>query len=130
MKTCWGDKAVSAANNTKDLDGAHTILAKSRLKRDGSITSAFKHIGKEKVIYSHHQYTHRQGISFVLQYNMLNFAYQYRKAINKIIDIWDMKLCAYKIEVHEWKVVQQLHDLLKVSTLSISFQTHMAAHLT
>jgi hypothetical protein len=32
-KMCWGDKAVSAADNTRDLDGACAVLAKSGLKR-------------------------------------------------------------------------------------------------
>ena len=48
-------------------------------------------------------------------YDMLDFAYQYRVAINKITDICDMKLRAYKIEAHEWETVRQLRDLLKVS---------------
>ena len=48
-------------------------------------------------------------------YDMLDFAYQYRVAINKITDIRDMKLHAYKIEAHEWETVWQLRDLLKVS---------------
>jgi hypothetical protein len=30
---CWGDEAVSAADNTRDLDGACAVLAKSGLKR-------------------------------------------------------------------------------------------------
>ena len=53
---------------------------------------------------------------------MLDFAYQYRKAVNKITDIRDMKLRAYEIEAHKWEVVRQLRDLLKVSILSILFQ--------
>lgn len=59
-KACWGDDAVSAADNTNNLDAARTILAKSGLKRDGSITSAFERIGKEKVSYSHRQYTYTE----------------------------------------------------------------------
>jgi hypothetical protein len=55
-------------------------------------------------------------------YNMLNFTFQYRKAINKITDIRNMKLCDYKIEAHEWEVVQQLHDLLKVSIFFVSYK--------
>jgi hypothetical protein len=51
-------------------------------------------------------------------YDMLDFAYQYKWPINKITDINKMKLREYEIEVHEWKVVQQLRDLLKVSTFS------------
>jgi hypothetical protein len=48
-------------------------------------------------------------------YDMLDFAYEYKKAINKITDIRDMKLRAYEIELHEWKLVRQLRDILKVS---------------
>jgi hypothetical protein len=59
-KMCWGDEAVSAADNTRDLDGACAVLAKSGLKRNGSITEAFEHIGKEKVTYSHRQHTYTQ----------------------------------------------------------------------
>jgi|SRR6266852_4144276 len=49
-------------------------------------------------------------------YDMLDYAYKYRKAINKITDIWDMKLQQYEIDGHEWKIIWQLHDLLKVSS--------------
>jgi hypothetical protein len=48
-------------------------------------------------------------------YDMLDCAYEYRKAINKITDLRDMKLRQYEIETHEWEIVRQLHDLLKVS---------------
>jgi hypothetical protein len=41
-------------------------------------------------------------------YDMLDFTYQYKWAINKITDIHEMKLCEYEIEVHEWEVVWQL----------------------
>lgn len=51
-------------------------------------------------------------------YDMLEFAYQYKKAINKITDIRDMKLRAYEINAHEWEIVRQLRDLLKVSKFS------------
>jgi hypothetical protein len=47
-------------------------------------------------------------------YDMLEFAYQYRKAINIITDIREMKLRLYEIEAHEWEIVRQLRDLLKV----------------
>jgi hypothetical protein len=65
---CWGDEAVSAADNTKDLDGARTVLAKSGLKRNGSITDAFERIGKEKVSYSHRQHTYTETRYVVLCY--------------------------------------------------------------
>jgi hypothetical protein len=55
-------------------------------------------------------------------YDMLDFAFQYRKAINKITDIRDMKLRDYEIEAHEWEVVRQLRDLLKVSIFLISYE--------
>ena len=60
VKMCWGDEAVSAADNTKDLQGTHAVLAKSGLKRNGSITEAFDCIGKEKVSYSHCQHTYTE----------------------------------------------------------------------
>jgi len=59
-KMCWGDEAVSAADNTRDLEGAHTVLAKSGLKRNGSITQAFERIGKQRVTYSHRQLTYTE----------------------------------------------------------------------
>jgi hypothetical protein len=57
---CWGDETVNAADNTKDLDGARTIMTKTGLKRNGSITEAFERIGKEKVSYSHRQHTYTE----------------------------------------------------------------------
>jgi hypothetical protein len=65
---CWGNEAVSAADNTKDLDGARTVLAKSGLKRNRSITNAFERISKEKVSYSHHQHTYTKTRYVVLCY--------------------------------------------------------------
>jgi hypothetical protein len=59
-KMCWGEEAVNAADNTKNLDGARTVLAKAGLKRNGSITEAFEHISKEKVSYSHCQHTYTE----------------------------------------------------------------------
>ena len=59
-KMCWGEEVVSATDNTRDLDAACTILAKSGLKRNGSIMDAFECIGKEKVSYSHYQHTYTE----------------------------------------------------------------------
>ena len=54
-------------------------------------------------------------------YEMLNVAYQYKKAINKITDMRDMKLRQYEIEGHEWELVWQLRDLLKVTHALLFF---------
>jgi hypothetical protein len=59
-KMCWGEEAVNAASDTKDLQGAREVLAKSGVKRNGSITSAFARLYKEKVTYSHRQYTYTE----------------------------------------------------------------------
>ena len=59
-KMCWGDEAVSATDKTKDLEGAREVLANSGVKRNGSITAAFAQIYKEKVTYSHRQYTYTE----------------------------------------------------------------------
>ena len=55
-KNCWGTDAVEAADGTQDLENAHLVLAKTKL-RDGSITSQFECIRKEKVTFSHRQHT-------------------------------------------------------------------------
>jgi hypothetical protein len=59
-KMCWGEETVNAADKTKDLVAAHTILANSGLKRNGSITAAFKRIGKPSITYSHRQLTYME----------------------------------------------------------------------
>ncbi len=78
-------------------------------------------------------------------YDMLDFTYQYKKAINKITNIQEMKLHAYKIKLHKWEIVKQLCDFLKVNNITfvpsdlmffIRFSKmllcsfHVAAHLT
>jgi len=47
-------------------------------------------------------------------YDMLDFAYDYKDAVNKITAIREMKLRKYEIEPDEWEMVRQLRDLLKV----------------
>ena len=54
------------------------------------------------------------GQFFEPLYLMLDEAYKLKVAVNKITDMWDMKLHQYEIEGHKWEFVQQLHDLLKV----------------
>ena len=45
---------------------------------------------------------------------MLKFAYTYCDVINKITDDRSMKLCDYERKDHEWKIVEELRDSLKV----------------
>jgi hypothetical protein len=58
---------------------------------------------------------------------MLKFAYTYRDPINKITDDRSMKLRDYELKDHEWKIVEELRDCLKVCKmfsfilLSLSF---------
>jgi hypothetical protein len=47
-------------------------------------------------------------------YNMLDFAYDYKEAINQITDRCKMKLQDYEIELHEWDIIRQLRDILSV----------------
>jgi hypothetical protein len=54
-KVCWGEEAVAAADNTKDVHAAREALSKIRLV-DGSITAAFERVAKSKVTYSHRQH--------------------------------------------------------------------------
>jgi len=48
-------------------------------------------------------------------YEMLNFAYTYRDAYNELSSNCDMKMRKYEIEDHEWEIVKQLAEVLKVS---------------
>ena len=48
-------------------------------------------------------------------YEMLSFAYNYRDAYNELSSNRDMKMQKYKIEDHEWEIVKQLANILKVS---------------
>lgn len=65
-KNCWSDEAVSAADGTQDLEGAHVVLAKTKL-RDGSITAEFERIAeKRKVSYSHRQHTSTEATHLYL----------------------------------------------------------------
>jgi hypothetical protein len=50
---------------------------------------------------------------------MLDEAYTYKAAVNKITEMRDIKLRRYEIEAHEWEVIRQLRDLLKVSLLAL-----------
>jgi hypothetical protein len=55
-KNCWGEEAVAAADNTRDVRSACDVLANHK-DIDGSITVAFQCAGKGKVTYSHCQHT-------------------------------------------------------------------------
>jgi hypothetical protein len=50
------DDAVAAADLMKDLDAVRDVLARTGVKRNGSITAAFTRIGKEQVSYSNRPY--------------------------------------------------------------------------
>ena len=55
-KICWGEEAVAAADDTKDVHAAREALGKLG-SVDGSITAAFERVAKSKVTYSHRQHT-------------------------------------------------------------------------
>ena len=55
-KICWGEEAVAAADNTKDVNAAREALGKMK-SVDSLITAAFERIAKTKVTYSHRQHT-------------------------------------------------------------------------
>ena len=50
-------------------------------------------------------------------YDMLKFAFTYRDPIDKITDDRTMKLREYELKDDEWKIVEELRDVLKVSFL-------------
>jgi hypothetical protein len=53
--------------------------------------------------------------------DMLQFAYEYKDAINKITDTREMKLRDYEIKLHEWDIVKQLQDILAIHPLTSKF---------
>jgi hypothetical protein len=55
-KVCWGEEAVSAADNTRDVKTARDILTHTK-GVDKSITALFQCTAKGKVTYSHCQHT-------------------------------------------------------------------------
>ena len=55
-KICWGEEAVAAADNTRDVRATREALKKIKTV-DSSITQAFQRIAKGKVTYSHRQHT-------------------------------------------------------------------------
>ena len=58
-KSCWGEAAVSAADNAKDVSEAHEKIMKG-IQLDGSITALFERKDKDKVTFSHRQHTRTQ----------------------------------------------------------------------
>ena len=54
-------------------------------------------------------------------YDMLQFTYEYKDAINKITDMRKMKLQDYEIERHKWDIVKQLQDILAVRPSTSKF---------
>ena len=45
---------------------------------------------------------------------MLKFAFAYSEPINKITSERSMKIRQYELRDHEWEIVEQLRDCLKV----------------
>jgi len=56
VKICWGEDAVAAADDTRNVQAAHEALGKMR-SMNSSITDAFEWVAKGKVTYSHTQHT-------------------------------------------------------------------------
>ena len=48
-------------------------------------------------------------------FDMLNFAVEYREALNAITGDWDMKLRQYELSKEDWNIATQLRDVLKVN---------------
>jgi hypothetical protein len=55
-KVCWGEEVVAAADGTRDISTARTAIQNCK-SVDGSITAAFRRLGKGTVTYSHRQFT-------------------------------------------------------------------------
>ena len=53
---CWGEEAVAAADNTRDIKTAQEALGDAK-NVDGSITALFQRAAKGRMTYSHRQHT-------------------------------------------------------------------------
>ena len=64
-------------------------------------------------------------------YDMLKFAYTYSEPINKITGERSMKIRQYELKDHEWTIVEQLRDCLKVCFFFFFFYSlfHTIAHI-
>ena len=49
-----------------------------------------------------------------LTFDMLDFALQYQKAINSISGERELELRQFELSASEWKIAEQLRDILKV----------------
>ena len=47
-------------------------------------------------------------------YNMLKFALEYQEAVDAIMADREAELRAYELSKAEWKIAQQLHNVLEV----------------
>jgi hypothetical protein len=54
-------------------------------------------------------------------YEMLEFAVDYRRAIDAMAAHHDLNLQKYELELAEWKIAAELHDVLKVCVTSFYF---------
>jgi hypothetical protein len=55
-------------------------------------------------------------------YNMLVFTLEYRKAIDE--NSYDREIWKYELEEEEWKLVQQLCDILEVHHSPLFYSVH------
>lgn len=53
-------------------------------------------------------------------FDMLNFAVEYREALDTIMGDRDMKLRQYELSEDDWTIATQLRDVLKVSFVNLS----------
>ncbi|KAG1749457.1 hypothetical protein EDB19DRAFT_1629468, partial [Suillus lakei] len=67
VKSCWGDAALTAADDAKDAKEVQTKIVTGIL-RDGSITESFERKGKGKVTYAHRQHTRTETRSELVRW--------------------------------------------------------------
>jgi hypothetical protein len=60
---------------------------------------------------------------------MLKFALEYQQAIDTITADQDVELRAFELSEAEWKIAQQLHDVLEVSSTCPTLFKFDAGHV-
>jgi hypothetical protein len=53
-------------------------------------------------------------------FDMLDYALEHRKAVDTVMQRRDLHLRKYELADHEWEIVEQLRDVLKVRAIFIT----------
>src|SRR6266702_85795 len=74
---------------------------------------------------SHCMMPHDVSTQWNSMFDMLNFTFEYRPAIDTMTATWDLDLCKYELVPSEWRIAGELHDVLQVFCGFFPFHFHL-----